>query len=169
MNKILGDLTDLISEALECRDSSTERPFVVAIDGRSGVGKSTIARFLRDRLNAASIAGDDFFAGETRARSDIAMVLADICIDRARLRAVLENLRSKRRATYFPFDWDTFDGTLAKQATVVEPARDEPCRRADHDRKRQYWHGYELPSVAAFSSASGSKPAGLPSNQPVYA
>lgn len=40
-----------------------DRPFVVAIDGRSGVGKSTFARDLAERLGAALVEGDDFFAG----------------------------------------------------------------------------------------------------------
>ena len=39
-------------------------PLVVAHDGASGAGKSTLARPLAERLNAAVVPLDDFFAAE---------------------------------------------------------------------------------------------------------
>ncbi len=42
-------------------------PFVVAIDGGSGSGKSTIAAITAAWLNAALVQTDDFFAAEVTA------------------------------------------------------------------------------------------------------
>ncbi len=52
----------LIEEVLSRR--TPHRPFVVAIDGGSGSGKSTIAAITAARLNAALVQTDDFFAAE---------------------------------------------------------------------------------------------------------
>lgn len=59
---IAGDadtLAEMIAESARQKAS----PFIVAIDGRSGVGKSTMARVLAERFDAWVIEGDDFYAG----------------------------------------------------------------------------------------------------------
>lgn len=93
-------------------------PFLVAIDGRSGVGKSTFADALCQNLDASLVSGDDFFAGGIGLLDCDPDVLADICIDRQRLLSVLKTLKSNRAARYAPFDWDAFDGSLASPVTV---------------------------------------------------
>lgn len=99
----------------------SERPCIVAVDGRSGVGKSTLAAVLAKRLDAALIATDDFFAGGLEASDDSAERLADICIDRAALRAVLARFKAGEPASYAAFDWQAFDGSRRAEPTSVAP------------------------------------------------
>lgn len=98
-------------------------PLVVAIDGRSGTGKSTLAGALADRLGARVIEGDDFYAGGTGIEGDPPQSRAARCIDWQSQRRVLSALRTGQAASYRAFDWDAFDGSLAPVATVVAPAR----------------------------------------------
>lgn len=97
------------------------RPCVVALDGRSGVGKSTLATKLATALDACVLEGDDFFAGGVLVRSDAPEDRVRDCIDWKRQRPVLETLRSGRLASYKAFDWEAFDGRLKTEPAVVEP------------------------------------------------
>lgn len=101
--------------------SRSPRPYIVALDGRSGVGKSTLAAAVGNALGAAIIEGDDFFAGGTGMRSDPLCVRAADCIDWTRQRAVLDALRHGHDAIWRAFDWDAFDGRLQSSATVLTP------------------------------------------------
>lgn len=101
--------------------SELARPCVVALDGRSGVGKSTLAANLAKEINARVLDGDDFFAGGVVVRNDAPEDRARDCIDWERQRPVLEMLRSGRVASYLAFDWEAFDGRLKTGPTVVEP------------------------------------------------
>jgi uridine kinase len=67
------------------------------------------------------IEGDAFYAGGLKVRTATAEQRADACIDRSKLRAALENLKAGRSATFRPFDWDSFDGSLRQLAITVEP------------------------------------------------
>ena len=119
-------------EALE-RDivrakSNGSEPFMIAIDGRSGSGKSTIADFLSSRMNALIVHGDDFYAGGVGIRDETPKELADICIDWQRLRTVLTEIRQEGSSRFAAFDWNAFDGSLedrpkeiaARPVVVVE-------------------------------------------------
>lgn len=110
-----------LAETIAQRARGSSRPFVVAIDGRSGSGKSTLAAALAGRLDAALIAGDDFYAGGTALRDDEPAVLAATCIDWTRQRDVLAALRAGRAAGWRAFDWNAFDGRLADAPTVLAP------------------------------------------------
>ncbi|HEU4403777.1 MAG TPA: hypothetical protein VFS43_00560 [Polyangiaceae bacterium] len=99
-----------------------DRPFVIALDGRSGVGKSTLARGLVEPLGAALVEGDDFFAGGVSVRDDGPRERAGACIDWRRQRAVLAALRSGRPARWRRFDWSAFDGSLESDDTLCDPA-----------------------------------------------
>lgn len=114
--------SDLASTIRE-RAAAHARPFIVAIDGRSGSGKSTLASALSTLLDAAIVDGDSFFAGGVSVRSDDPAARADTCIDWQRQRAVIETLLSGRAASYLPFDWDAFDGSLKATPAVIEPRR----------------------------------------------
>lgn len=85
------------------------RPFVVAIDGGSGSGKSTIAEIAAARLNAALVQTDDFFAAEiTAAGWDARTFLqrADEAISWRRLRReAVEPLQQGKTARWHPFDF----------------------------------------------------------------
>lgn len=97
---------------------------VVAIDGHSGVGKSTLARALAERVDAVVVEGDDFYAGGTFAEwaAMAPAARADHCIDWRRQRDVLAELRDGRTARWHGFDWEAFDGRLLDAATVLAPS-----------------------------------------------
>jgi len=99
-----------------------DRPVIVGIDGRSGVGKSTLARAIATQTAATVIGGDDFFAGGTTLVDAQPEHLADLCIDRQKLLRVLEDLRSGRPAAWRAFDWEAFDGRLEVALTRVASA-----------------------------------------------
>ena len=121
----MNDLKRLVAQLevhlVEMCETGANRPFLVAIDGRSGTGKSTLAQCLSERFDAGLISGDDFYAGGTELLQGSPQALAQICIDRARLNAVLQRLKSGQSANYAPFDWSAFDGSLASDSTSIEP------------------------------------------------
>ncbi len=106
-------------------------PYVVAIDGASGAGKSTVSAIAAKELGATVVWSDDFFTAtvtdeEWAARSPAER--ARDCIDWRRLRhEAVEPLLAGRRAAWHAFDWDAGprpDGTYGVEAelTVVQPA-----------------------------------------------
>lgn len=110
-----------ISDLIAARTNGLVRPFIAALDGRSGVGKSTLARALAEKLDAAVIEGDDFYAGGIELRSDNPASRAAACIDWTRQRPVLEALAAGREASWRAFDWDAFDGRLRDEPTRIGP------------------------------------------------
>jgi uridine kinase len=98
-------------------------PRLVALDGRSGVGKSTLAAAVAERTGAAVIDGDDFYAGGTAAFWDAmtAEQKTDRVIDWRRQRTVLELLWQGRAASWFPYDWDADDGSRSTHLLTCEP------------------------------------------------
>lgn len=100
-------------------------PTLVAIDGRSAAGKSTLAGEVAGPLEAVVIDGDDFYAGGTAEEWD-AMSSAEKaahCVDWRRQRPVLEALARGEEARWHPYDWETGDGRLLEQPTVCLPAQ----------------------------------------------
>ncbi len=65
-----------IMQEFRRRHSANSMPFLIAIDGASGSGKSTVASVLAETLGAVVVPGDDFFAAhitdEAWAQRDIA-------------------------------------------------------------------------------------------------
>jgi para-aminobenzoate synthetase len=102
-------------------------PFLIALDGGSGSGKSTIASLIAEELEAALISSDDFFAAEiTDAEWDLrtpAMRAAD-AIDWRRLRReALEPLLAAKPAQWHAFDFaagELPNGTYAMRTDFVE-------------------------------------------------
>lgn len=96
----------------------------MALDGRSGVGKSTLADLLATRFNATIVPGDDFWAGGSDAEwARLAPAdRADRCIDWRRLRAeALAPLHAGCPAVWHPIDFAAGAG-LAAQTEVRNPA-----------------------------------------------
>jgi uridine kinase len=102
-------------------------PMVVALDGRSGTGKSTLAAALALEVDACLVHGDDFYsstvarltAAEREALSD-AEVAASV-LDWSRLRTeALEPLVAARPAIFRPYDWQRNDGSLAAVQRIGE-------------------------------------------------
>ena len=127
MSLAVAALAQRISEAHgSLRSLGEQRPLIVAIDGRSGTGKSTLAAAVAEQLNARPLTaqvidGDDFYAGGVTVRPEPPEVLAGLCIDWRRQREVLQTLRAGERAQWHPFDWDAFDGSLSPELHSCEP------------------------------------------------
>jgi para-aminobenzoate synthetase len=102
---------------------------VVAIDGRSGAGKSTVARILAEALEAACIPCDDFFAADVSAAGWDARTPAERAADaldwRRLRREVLEPLRAGRVARWAAFDFVAgarSDGSYGMRTIQTEQA-----------------------------------------------
>ncbi len=110
----IDELAAVIRHRLEHHDGT----LFVGLDGRSGVGKSTLAAAVmvvlgddEPPIEVVVLDGDGFYAGGTAARWDrrTAAEKADQVIDRRRQRAVLQGLRRWGVATWHPFDWESED------------------------------------------------------------
>lgn len=103
-------------DALTARHASLRRSVFVALDGRSGAGKSTLAAALAEACGSQGvtvtvIGGDDFYAGGTAERWDQRSPAekADQVIDWHRQHRVLDDLRLRGNASWYPFDWKAAD------------------------------------------------------------
>lgn len=112
-----------LSDVIMARARDGVRPFIVALDGHSGAGKSTLAQALAARLEAVTIAGDDFYACGVDLRDDDPAQRAAACIDWTRQRAVLKDLRAGHEALWRAFDWEAFDGRLHDRPITLRPKR----------------------------------------------
>ena len=111
-----GLVAGLVSE-------QSQRPLVVAVDGASAAGTSTLAAAVGRRLSASVVAGDDFYRDMPEARrwALTAAEGVDLYFDWQRLRKeAIEPLRAGRVARYRPFDWRAGAG-LAEQVVEAVP------------------------------------------------
>ncbi|GLV55446.1 hypothetical protein KDH_22900 [Dictyobacter sp. S3.2.2.5] len=99
-----------------------KNPLLVALDGRSGTGKSTIAGAIAERVESVIVVGDDFYAG---GNDDVwegcgASEKADRVIDWRRMRVqVLEPLLAGQPACWHPLDFQAPVGWVGwKEETV---------------------------------------------------
>ncbi len=103
----------------------TRAPVVVALDGRSGTGKSTLAEWMASQLGGIRVDQDDFYAGGDLQdwQRLTPREKADRVIDWRRVRdEVLLPLRQGRAASWRPFDWDTMTG-LSLETISAPPSR----------------------------------------------
>lgn len=141
----------LLAQVRREHDPSDE-PLFVGLDGRSGAGKSTLAaalslRIAHDRAGLATvIEGDQFYAGgsaELWDRRTPAEKAARV-IDWRRQRSVLEQLRDRGVAEWYPFDWEADDWDadvvplapepiVARAGSVVVLEGAYSCRPEMHD------------------------------------
>ena len=107
----------ILVERIEAVRSQREGVVFVALDGRSGSGKSTIAGLVAEMMGTDQagrplvtvIEGDDFYSGGSIQRW-LARTLADrarTVIDWRSLRAVLLALRGSGQAVWGAFDWES--------------------------------------------------------------
>lgn len=122
------DIGELLIEIAR-RRAGIARPLVVGIDGRSGVGKSTVASTVAQATGAAVIPCDDFFAASIPASGWDSRTPADRATDalewrRLRTEAV-EPLREGLPARWLPFDFTAGvrpDGSYALRSEFTECA-----------------------------------------------
>ncbi len=103
----------------------SDRPILVALDGRSGTGKSTIAKIITQHFGGAEIIADDFWVGGSNEEWDkkSPKEKAELAIDWKRLRSeVLELLLAGKSATWQPFDWKAGRG-LSQDKLHCDPKR----------------------------------------------
>ena len=115
---------ELLVERVRAGEEST-RPRVVALDGRSGVGKSTLAARLAEVTGATVIDGDGFYTGGVEVRRDPPEQRVADCIDWRRQRKVLTGLREGDDVNYVAFDWEAFHDRPEGLATTIEWFRHE--------------------------------------------
>lgn len=123
MQSQIDQTVAFIVDRLVAHRTQSQQSCLIAIDGRSGVGKSTLAVQLAQWLEAALISGDDFYAGGTGIHERSSEQLADMCIDRRRMASVLTTLKAGQKASYHAFDWDSFDGSLSEASVIIWPTR----------------------------------------------
>ena len=114
-------MVEALDRLLRSKLRAQTAPVVLALDGRSGVGKSTLAAYLAQRFDTQLVEGDDFFQGGPQMRSESAEELSNLCIDWRRLHDALSSLRAGQVHLFNPFDWNAFDGSLCQQARELQP------------------------------------------------
>ncbi len=116
----------LIVSVIRDQIRNGKTPFLVALDGGSGAGKSSVAELIARALNAVLVQSDDFYAAhisnaEWEERNP-AQRAAD-ALDWRRLRAeALEPLLARKTATWHPFDFASRrpDGTYPMSVDFVQ-------------------------------------------------
>jgi uridine kinase len=105
------------------RNGAVHRSIVVALDGHSSAGKSTLAAVVANRIDAAVVHADDFYrdmlADERLQLTPPQGIDRYFDWERLRLEAVLPLARGNR-ARYRPFDWVTGHGLTTR--VTVEPS-----------------------------------------------
>jgi uridine kinase len=111
-----AQVAEPLVDAVVARRTSLGRAVFVALDGRSGAGKSTLAAVLAEACRSGGVTvtvieGDDFYAGGTAERWDRRSPAqkADHVIDWRRQHRVLDDLRRRGSASWYPFDWEAPD------------------------------------------------------------
>jgi len=104
----------VLSDRIDALRAGATSPVRVALDGRSGAGKSTVARQVGVRTGALVVDGDDFYRGGDDAFWDAAgpAKKVDLVIDWRRQRLLLTCLARGERARWQPYDWEADDGRL---------------------------------------------------------
>lgn len=122
MGENLQSARDTIVSAIREMQKGRSAPSVVAIDGESGAGKSTIAPLIAEKTDAALIHTDDFYAGHIPDQDWDEFSIQERyenVLDWARIREqVIEPLRSGRPAGWHAFDFSSGlreDGTFGME------------------------------------------------------
>lgn len=120
MNELVID--SIVSE-IEKMLKKSNKPLIVAIDGKSGVGKTEIAKKVADKLDAINVRCDDFFIGghnDYWAKQGRDKQIDEV-INWKRIRTeVIEPLKNRKKASWHPFNWKEFKG-LSPEAITVSP------------------------------------------------
>jgi uridine kinase len=111
-----------IIEEMKRLSEIRKSPLIIALDGRSGTGKSTFAKNMAEKLGAAIIDGDDFYTGGTLTEwaKRNPQEKAELVIDWKRIRnEALIPLKEGRTASWHPFNWETLQGLAEEPITLI--------------------------------------------------
>lgn len=112
-----------VSQQIKSQQQSLNRPLVVAIDGRSGTGKSTIAQMFARILHCSVVPTDNFWSGGKDALWAAKPVEDRVAqaIDWRRLRKeVIIPFKESCAVCYFPYDFTT-DAGLSLASITLQP------------------------------------------------
>ncbi|HEV2613236.1 MAG TPA: (d)CMP kinase [Gammaproteobacteria bacterium] len=117
--------SEKIISLIEKKLSGRNTPLLIALDGRSGTGKSSLAKTLANKFSATLIESDDFYCGRennTWASCSPEEKVAQ-CIDWRRLRAeALMPLLEGKTAHYHPYDFKT-GAKFAQHSVTLQPSK----------------------------------------------
>ena len=117
-----------------------DKPVIVAIDGRCGSGKTTLAERLREEFEGNVIHMDDFFLRPEQ-RSQKRLAKAGENIDHERfLREVLQPLQQGGSFSYRPFDC----GQMALGAPIQVPPKALTIVEGSYSCHPELWEYYDL-------------------------
>lgn len=101
---------------------TTKRPFLIAIDGMCGSGKTTLANFLAKELNASVFHMDDFFL-QPHQRTPKRLLEPGGNVDYERFKKeVLDHIRDAGGVTFCPFschEWKLMDAVTIPYNDIV--------------------------------------------------
>lgn len=118
MRKLKTDIFSAAETLLAFIQMLSKRPVILAIDGRCGSGKTTLARVLQQRSDTAVVHMDDFFLRpEQRTPERFAEPGGNVDRERV-LEEVLLPLKENRPVVYRPYD--------AHRPTMLEPVHLAP-------------------------------------------
>ena len=111
---------DTLCDRIDSLRGLAPGPLLVALDGRSAAGKSTLAQQVVVRTAALVIDGDDFYRGGDDAfwQARSAAEKVDLVIDWRRQRALLTKLGRGEPAWWEPYDWGADDGRMDAEVRV---------------------------------------------------
>ena len=120
---------DILLNGIACVRAGLGRPIVVALDGASGSGKSTIAASLKQKAHVAHVPLDDFYQTQIP-ESELSALTVKQRLDAAfewhRVRVeALQPLRERKAGRWHAFDFLrglTPNGTYALRTDVTEVA-----------------------------------------------
>lgn len=118
---------NLVSAVLKIKELLTmsTTSILVALDGRSGTGKSSIAKELAEQLDGLVIISDDFWVGgsDEEWRKKSPKEKSETAIDWKRLRTqVLEPLLKGKPASWKTFNWEKGEG-LSFETIHADPKK----------------------------------------------
>lgn len=115
-----------VVNAVQKRLKNHPDTLLVAVDGRSGTGKTIVSKSVAEELgDAVVILVDDFYSRGSLEEwnKKTTKQKADFCINWKRIRTeVLEPLLAGKTASWHPFNWQTNEG-LAENTISAKPAR----------------------------------------------